>query len=78
MHEYTDTEQKDFQARAEAFSREYTEMYTILKEKHQCEFVYSVATVPSPQGVFGLGVQENIGDLLFKETGIPSPFVPEV
>lgn len=73
--EYTEEQTKDFQERAEAFTKEFEELYGPLKEKHQCELVYSVATVPSPAGVFGLGVQQSVGDLKYKATPSPKEFV---
>lgn len=74
---YDEEQAKDFQERAKAFNEEFSAFYEDLKKKHECELVYSVATVPSPQGIFGLGVQQNIGDLKYK--GVPSPeeFVPK-
>ena len=72
--EYTSEQQSDFQERAAAFQKEFVEAVTALKEKHHCEMKYGVVTVPSPSGVFGLGITEQIGDLKFAPK--PSPFVP--
>jgi hypothetical protein len=73
--EYTPEQQQDFQERATAFQKEFAEFMKALSEKHECEFVYGVATVPGPNGIYGLGVQQNIGDLKYK--AVPSPLTPE-
>lgn len=66
----------DFQKRAKEFEKEFEELYEGLKKKHECEMVYGVSTVPGPQGIHGLGVTQNIGDLKFKEKEpIKSPFM---
>lgn len=72
---YTEEQTADFEARAKAFQEEFDAFYTELKEKHQCELVYGVSTVPSPAGVFGLGVTQNIGDLKYKATPSPKEFI---
>lgn len=72
--DYTPEQNADFQERAKAFQEEYAELYKTLKEKHECELKYGISTVPSPAGIFGLAVNEQIGDL--KYAAKPSPFVP--
>lgn len=72
--DYTPEQTADFNERAKAFAEEYKELYQSLKDKHECELKYGISTVPSPSGVFGLAVNEQIGDL--KYAAKPSPFVP--
>lgn len=69
--DYSEEQTADFQKRAKEFIDEWKSAYDTIKEKHQCELVYGVVTVPSPSGVFGLGVQESIGDLKHKATVSP-------
>lgn len=64
--EYTEEMQKDLLGRQEAFVKEFNEQYEALKEKHQVELVYGVVTVPGPQGIHGLRVQESIADTKYK------------
>jgi hypothetical protein len=71
--EYTEEMQKDFLERAKAFQEEFAPLYEELKQKHQCELVHGVVTVPGPGGVFGLAVNESVGDTKHKQ--IPSPFI---
>lgn len=73
--EYTPEQTADFEARANAFQEDFTKAYEELKAKHECEMVYSVATVPSPAGIFGLGVQQSVGDLKYKSVPSPKEFV---
>lgn len=72
--EYTPEQAEDFQTRATAFGEDFQKMYAELKEKHQCEMKHGVSTVPSPSGIFGLAVNEQIADLKYAPK--PSPFVP--
>lgn len=72
--DYTPEQTEDFQARAKAFGEDFQKLYAELKEKHECEMKYGVSTVPSPSGIFGLAVNEQIADL--KYAAKPSPFVP--
>lgn len=72
--DYTPEQAEDFQARAKAFGEDFQKLYSELKEKHQCEVKYGVTTVPSPSGIFGLGVTEQIADLKYAPQ--PTPFVP--
>lgn len=58
--------QEDLVGRQQAFVKEFNEMYDALKEKHQVELVYGVVTVPGPQGIHGLRVQESIADTKYK------------
>lgn len=71
----TEEQQKDFEARAQAFEEDYAKAYEELKAKHECEMVYGVVTVPSPAGIFGLGVQQSVGDLKYKSVPSPKEFV---
>lgn len=73
--QYTEEQQKDFEDRAKAFQEEYTPLYEDLKKKHEVEIVHAVATVPSPAGIFGLGVTQQIGDLKYKSVPSPDEFV---
>lgn len=70
---YTPEQQKDFEERAREFQADLEPMYTVLKQKHQVEEVYQVATVASPSGVYGLGVTKSIGDLKYKNDGVVAP-----
>lgn len=72
--EYTPEQSADFQERAKAFAEDYKKAYLELKEKYECEMKYGVSTVPSPAGIFGLAVNEQIADLKYAPK--PSPFVP--
>jgi len=72
--DYTPEQQQDFEARAKTFSEKFQTLYKDLKEEFECEMKYGVSTVPSPTGVFGLAVNEQIADL--KYAAKPSPFVP--
>lgn len=72
--DYTPEQAEDFQTRAKAFSEDFQKLYAELKEKHECEMKYGISTVPSPQGIFGLAVNEQIADL--KYAAKPTPFVP--
>lgn len=64
--EYTEEMQKDLLDRQQAFVKEFNEQYEALKEKHQVELVYGVVTVPGPQGIHGLRVQESVVDTKYK------------
>lgn len=66
--EYTQEQRDDFTIRAKAFS----EALEALKKEHQVELVHAVVTVPGPGGIFGLMVNESIGDTKYKP--VPSPF----
>lgn len=70
--EYTEEMRADFAARTESFGKEFSEMYTALKEKHLIELVYKPEWIPSPSGVFGVAVSENYGDLKYKPIAAPS------
>lgn len=74
---YTPEQQADFEERAKAFQEEFDAFYKGLKEKHEVELVYGVQTVPSPAGIYGLGVTQNIGDLKYKATPSPDEFIPK-
>lgn len=68
--QYTPEQIEDFKNRSEGFQEDFK----ALTEKYQVELVRAIGTVPSPSGVFGLGVTESIGDLKYKP--VPSPFTP--
>lgn len=74
---YTPEQQADFEERAKGFQVKFDELYKGLKEEFECELVYGVATVPSPAGIFGLGVNQSIGDLKYKATPSPEEFIPK-
>lgn len=73
MQELTPEQIEDAKARAEAFVAEFNEFYAGLKEKHHCELVYGVVTVPGPQGIHGLSVSESVQDTKYRS--VPSPFI---
>lgn len=66
----------DFQKRAKEFEKDFNAALKKLHEKHECEMVYGVSTVPGPQGIHGLAVHQSIRDLKYKEKeAIESPFM---
>jgi hypothetical protein len=73
MPELTPEQQEEMKGRVQAFVAEFNEFYAALKEKHQCQLVYGVVTVPGPQGIHGLTVSESVQDT--KYAPVPSPFV---
>lgn len=73
--ELTKEQEDDFLARAAAFRDEYVALYQTLKEKHECELVYSVTSLPVAPGIFANAVNEQVGDLKYK--AVPSPLSQE-
>lgn len=68
---------EDCRTRQAEFIKEYDEMYQVLKEKHESELTYSVVTVPSLSGVFGLTVSVQATDTKYKPTPSPDEFIPK-
>lgn len=64
--EYTPEQQTDFQKRAQEFQTEHESMLEDLKKKHQVEPIYVPVFVPSPSGIFGVAINQNVGDLKYK------------
>lgn len=71
--QYTPEQQADVASRAEGFMKEFQPFYQGLKDKYECELVYTIAKTVIAPGVFADTIQENVGDLKFK----PAEAAPE-